>query len=61
MIRSINWNEVEAKYNEADVNVLKYSLKDCLSCVKQGVVNEGYYYDEISIIRQVARKRGIQL
>ena len=57
MIKHLNWKEVEARAKEMTDYILVYSYMDCLDCIKQGVPNEGYYYDEASVYWREMYKR----
>ena len=61
MIKNLNWNVVEARAKEMTDGVLLWSYRDCLDCIKQGVPNEGYYYDEASVYYKEIKKRKLTI
>jgi len=56
-MKVLNWKEKERQAKEKTNNELRYAIQDCLECIKQGVPDEGYYYDELSVYRVELGKR----
>ena len=54
----IDWEATKEHAKKMSVDQLKWSLKDCISCVKKNV-DSGYYSDEATIYRDELRSRGV--
>lgn len=61
MINNLNWNEVEARAKEMSDSNLLGAYNDCVDCIRKGVANEGYYYDEASVYWRALKKRGLTM
>lgn len=60
-MKTLNWNQVEAKAKKMSVVELEYSVKDCCEArdASRGwnPENENYYQDEASVYSRELRRR----
>jgi len=59
IIKNLDWEKTEAYAKDLKLADLLGAYLDCVDCIKKGVPNEGYYYDQASVYRIELNRRNV--